>query len=245
MIQLDVCNQDSIASAVDTIKTKHGGLHGLVNNAGGWLSTAKDTVDLNLYAVINVTEAFLPLIDDEGRIVMISSAAGPNYVSKCSEEIQKMFVNKNVTFAEIEKNVVEPFLSVKADTSLSESDMTAALLKKGLNDQAYGVSKAGLNAYTMEKARTHQNILINSCTPGFIETDLTKPFAARSGKTGQEMGMKSTDDGAKAGVYLMMNDLKAEIADYESGRYYGSDAVRSPLHKYRSPGDPPYTGEFP
>jgi hypothetical protein len=27
-----------------------------------------------------------------------------------------------------------------------------------------------------------------------------------------------------------------------SGQYYGSDCVRSPFDKYRSPGDPPYTG---
>ena len=27
-----------------------------------------------------------------------------------------------------------------------------------------------------------------------------------------------------------------------SGKYYGSDAVRSPLDRYRGPGDPPYEG---
>lgn len=27
------------------------------------------------------------------------------------------------------------------------------------------------------------------------------------------------------------------------GYYYGSDAKRSPMHKYRSPGSPEYTGE--
>lgn len=28
-----------------------------------------------------------------------------------------------------------------------------------------------------------------------------------------------------------------------SGRYYGSDGLRSPLDRYRSPGDPPYQGD--
>jgi carbonyl reductase 1 len=28
-----------------------------------------------------------------------------------------------------------------------------------------------------------------------------------------------------------------------NGRYYGSDAKRSPLDRYRSPGSEPYTGE--
>jgi hypothetical protein len=28
-----------------------------------------------------------------------------------------------------------------------------------------------------------------------------------------------------------------------TGRYYGSDCLRSPIHVYRGPGDPPYEGE--
>merc|ERR1711936_45666 len=87
--------------------------------------------------------------------------------------------------------------------------------------------------------------LDNSCTPGFIETDLTRPMAERAGKSPGEMGMKSTDQGTVAAVFLMMSDLQAEIPDYQSGRYYGSDAVWSPVHKYRSPGDPPYDGSYP
>ena len=244
MIKLDVCNQESIASAVDTIKTKHGGLYGLVNNAGGWLSTDKDTVDLNLYAVINVTEAFIPVIQDEGRIVMISSGIGPSFVSKCSEDIQKMFFNRNITFSQVEKEIVEPFLAIKTDQSLSDADKAAALLKKGFNENAYGLSKAALNAYTVELSRSHPHILSNACSPGFVETDLTKGFAQKAGKTGREIGMITIDEGAKSGVYLTMADLKAEIPDYESGRFYGSDAIRSPMHKGRNPGEPPYTGDF-
>ena len=38
--------------------------------------------------------------------------------------------------------------------------------------------------------------------------------------------------------------LQAEIPDYQSGRYYGSDGVWSPVYKYRSPGDPPYDGSY-
>ena len=68
---------------------------------------------------------------------------------------------------------------------------------------------------------------------------------ARMGKTPTDMGMKSPEAGAAAAEYLMMTDLKSEITDYESGRYYGSDAIRSPLHKYRSPGDPAYDGSYP
>ena len=181
----------------------------------------------------------------QGRVVQISSAAGPSYVAKCSSDIQTKFVNKEVTFAEVEERVIRPFLKIKEDAGLSDDQKNIALEKKGLGSAEYGCAKATLNSYTTEMSRKHPGLLINACTPGFIATDLTKGYAEKSGKSPTEMGMKSTDDGAKAAVYLMMADLEAEIPGYESGRFYGSDAVRSPLHKYRSPGTPAYEGEFP
>jgi len=247
MVHIDVCSEDSIAAACKDVSTRHGELYGLINNAGGWLSSAKDTIDLNTYAVINVTEAFLPLLlkKQGGRVVQISSAAGPSYVAKCSSDIQTMFVNKEVTFAEVEERVIRPFLKIKENTGLSDDQKTDALEKVGLGSAEYGCAKAALNSYTTETSRKFPGLLINACTPGWISTDLTKGYAEKSGKSPAEMGMKSTDDGAKAAVYLMMADLEAEIPGYESGRFYGSDAVRSPLHKYRSPGAPAYEGEFP
>ena len=53
--------------------------------------------------------------------------------------------------------------------------------------------------------------------------------------------MKTPEEGARVAVHLVMGQLAAE----DTGRYYGSDVVRSPLHKYRSPGAPAYNGEFP
>ena len=67
MILLDVGNEESVSTAVETIKNKFGSLYGLVNNAGGWLSTEKDTIQLNAYSVVRMCEAFVPLIQDNGN----------------------------------------------------------------------------------------------------------------------------------------------------------------------------------
>ena len=169
----------------------------------------------------------------------------------CSSDIQTMFVNKEVTFAEVEERVIRPFIKIKENTSLSDDQKSDALEKVGLGSKLglgtaeYGCAKAALNSYTTETSRKFPGLLNNACTPGFIATDLTKGYAEKSDKSPAEMGMKSTDDGAKAAVYLMMADLEAEIPGYESGRYYGSDGVRSPLHRYRGPGEPAYEGEYP
>ena len=102
---------------------------------------------------------------------------------------------------------------------------------------AYGISKACTNAYSVCLARENPKFTINACTPGFIETDLTRPMAEANSKTSAQMGMKSPKEGASVIVFLLMGN------PIGSGHYYGSDCVRSPLDKYRSPGDSPYTGE--
>ena len=250
MIQLDVCSDASVAAALETVKSKHGELYGVINNAGGIFDDARSTVNLNTYGVIKVTEAFIPIIKSPGgRIVMISSAAGPNWVAKCSRDMQDLLVNKDVTFSEVEETVLKPYLKIKEDT-LSDDRKLEELEKIGLNDSGfagagYGVSKACVNVYTMELAKRFPKLLVNACTPGFIETDLTRPFAETSGRSPAEMGMKAPVEGTKAAMFLMMADLEVEIPGYESGRYYGSDGVRSPLHRYRGPGEPAYEGEYP
>ena len=72
LLEIDVTSDASVQRAVETIKTGLGGstnlLYGLVNNAGGAGGgmSARQTLELNMYGVRRVTEAFLPLIQKEG-----------------------------------------------------------------------------------------------------------------------------------------------------------------------------------
>jgi len=252
LVEIDVSSDESVKNAVEAVKAKHGKsepLFGLVNNAGGSSDTPRGYVDLNTYGVRRVTEAFLPLIQkDKGRIVQISSGAAPSFVSKCSQQIQAFFVNKNVTWSEVEKTVISPFLKICEDESMDEEQKIAALAKVGLADggiSAYGCSKACVNAYTLELARRFPTLHINACSPGWIQTDLTLPYAKQVGKTPEEMGILPVEKGTVAANYLMMGDLEGDIEGYKSGRYYGSDGKWSPFHKYRSPGTPAFNGKFP
>ena len=170
------------------------------------------------------------------------------FVAKCNEKIQAFLVNKNVTWQEIEATVITPFIKISEDASLDEEQKAAALANIGLSSGgmgAYGMSKACVNAYTLELAKRYPTLLINSCSPGFIETDLTRPWAEKSGKKPDEMGMLPVEKGTVAANYLMMGDLEGDIEGYESGRYYGSDGKWSPFHKYRSPGTAVYDGTYP
>jgi NAD(P)-dependent dehydrogenase (short-subunit alcohol dehydrogenase family) len=89
-LTLDVTNAASIAAAVKVIGSKHGHLDILINNAGVSVSdgTSKvseqtmdawhKTFDTNVFGLIAVTQAFLPLLQksEAGRIVNLSSILG-------------------------------------------------------------------------------------------------------------------------------------------------------------------------
>jgi NAD(P)-dependent dehydrogenase (short-subunit alcohol dehydrogenase family) len=88
-ILLDVTKAETIAKAEETIRSKYGRIDILVNNAGivakgdGPPSlvdpqAVRDTLEVNFYGVLAVTQAMLPLVRNSpsGRIVMVSSGLG-------------------------------------------------------------------------------------------------------------------------------------------------------------------------
>lgn len=236
VLPLDVSDDDSVSAARDRVAAKLGRepapLYGIVNNAGiGFGKQDMATVlEVNARGPHRVCEAFLPLLDPKvGRVVNISSAAGPNFVKRCSPARRHLLTRPGVTWAEI-----EALMSECLEIAATSRDFASAGLGDG---EPYGLSKACLNAYTIALARSHPNLTINACTPGFIESDLTRPYAERSGASPREMGMKTPAEGTRAPMHLLFGDVGA------SGWYFGSDAQRSPLDRYRSPGDPPYTGD--
>ena len=235
VVALDVSDDRSVAAAADRVRRSAAGekLYGVVNNAGigaGPGATLADVLGVNVLGVHRVCEAFLPLLDPErGRVVNVTSAAGPSFVAKCSPEMQRFFLDASLDW---------PRLRAFVDACVAIEGDAAAFAAKGLADGApYGLSKALANTYTLVLAREHPSLRVNACTPGFIETDMTRHYVESSGgKSASELGMKPPSEGARAPVHLLFDELEG------NGRFYGSDAQRSPLDRYRSPGSAPYTG---
>jgi len=85
-LKLDVTNQEQIDAAVATVNDGGRGLYGLVNNAGVFIGGPIIDVDLdefqwlmdvNLFGVYRVTQAFAPMIiEAKGRITTIGSISG-------------------------------------------------------------------------------------------------------------------------------------------------------------------------
>jgi NAD(P)-dependent dehydrogenase (short-subunit alcohol dehydrogenase family) len=86
-LELDVCSEASVSSAVQQILQKAGNLDVLINNAGVGLMAVAEELKLddlrrlyetNIFGLLRVTQAVLPHMRERkaGRIVMLSSVAG-------------------------------------------------------------------------------------------------------------------------------------------------------------------------
>jgi NAD(P)-dependent dehydrogenase (short-subunit alcohol dehydrogenase family) len=135
-----------------------------------------------------------------GRIVNVASASGPNFLSQCGNAV-------------LYKNLAEP---LTLSGGVSELDEIARTTE---TTDAYGFSKALVNAYTVIHASSKPDLVINSCTPGWIATDLTAGSGASN----------PLSKGAVPPVHLLMSK---ELEQLPSGWYYGSDCVRSPMNVY-------------
>lgn len=212
-LELDVSDEASVSQAAVKVGKTHspGSLYGLVNNAGvGFGRSTQEVCAVNYFGPKNVTRAFIPLLNPEGgRVVNISSASGPMFVSKLKAEDQALYTDPNVTMTMIESKIQEAIASKCYD---------------GEDNQSYGFSKACLNVQTRDFADMYPNLKINACTPGFISTDLTEGMGATN----------PPEAGTVAPLHLLFDE------SIGTGMYFGSDAKRSPLDRYRGPEDPPY-----
>jgi len=215
VVSLDVASDASVTAALAEVED----LYGVVNNAGvGYGSSFSDVVQTNVLGLARVCAAFLPRVVRGGRIVNVTSAAGPSYVADAPADEKALLLDPELEWARLEAFVNERLQNAPSTDGAD----------------AYGFSKACANAYTVLLARQHPELQVNACTPGFIDTDLTRSLT--SGKSAAELGMKTPAEGARAPMHLLFGALEG------NGRYYGSDCKRSPLDRYRAPGSAEYTG---
>jgi len=232
LLVIDVASPESVQAAAQRLRSELGDktLYAIVNNAGMGLMhpgvTPLDVVDVNLRGPKRVCEAFIPLLQkDGGRIANTSSGAASSYVAGvmmgnpmgvATAARKKPLTDPDVTWEQIEAVV-----AIERDGGFTRDES-----RQGAGWCAYGLSKAGLTAYAMLLARTYPNLIVSSCSPGFINTKMTAGWGAKL----------EPKDGTKSLKHCLFNDLGG------NGWYFGSDAQRSPLHIMRNPGEPAYDG---
>lgn len=211
LVQIDVSSDTSVREAATYVKSRIGAepLYAIVNNAGTGLAhrVSGDVIlNTNLYGPKRVVEAFLPLLDPtEGRCVNVGSGAGPMWLRKQNRDVKQLLSDPNI-----------------------EWDQIDVLAQASGGNNAYGLSKASLSAYSMLLAKAYPNILTTTISPGFIDTAIVRGYGARKPPT--------------EGTVSIRHCLFADRSRIGNGYYYGSDGLRSPLTTTRDPGTPEFTG---
>jgi NAD(P)-dependent dehydrogenase (short-subunit alcohol dehydrogenase family) len=177
---LDVASQQSIDALGARLASREQRLAALINNAAITMdgfdeNVAEKTTAVNFFGAWNVTDRLLPLLENHGRLVMVSSGAGE--LGSLAPEIRRRLdpPPSKAALATLVREFVEDVRS-------------GQYARKGWPRSAYRVSKAALNALTRLLALDlrGRGVLVNAVCPGWVRTRMGGSSAPRSVEEGAE-----------------------------------------------------------
>ena len=178
---LDVASPESLSTLVGRLEQQGVRLSALINNAGIAMEgfnahVAEYTLAVNFFGPLHVTERLLPLMEEHGRIVMVSSSLAE--LKDYPPAFQRRF--DPPPSKEQLKAMLRSFVE----------DVRAGVYEaQGWPGSAYRVSKLGLNALTRllaQELKPH-NQLVNAVLPGWVRTQMGGQHAARSVERGADI----------------------------------------------------------
>jgi len=170
-VALDVAAPDAPARAAASLTTP---LDALVNNAGTSFDgfdadVARRTLETNYRGAVRTTDAFRAHLTEASNLVMVSSGMGE--LSRFSPELRRRFLDPALSRAGLDALVAE----------FVERVASGAHDLGGFPRNAYGVSKAALNAFTRILARElPAGQRVNAVCPGWVRTRMGGSGAPRT-----------------------------------------------------------------
>ncbi|KPP58302.1 hypothetical protein Z043_123885 [Scleropages formosus] len=123
----------------------------------------------NFWGTLWVSHALLPLLRPHARVVNVSSFVSQRALQQCSPELQAKFR--------------DPELSEEELCSLMGDFVIAA--QRG-DHKAQGWPDTAIQARVLRQTRPDDGILLNTCCPGWVRTDMAGPKAPKSPEEGAE-----------------------------------------------------------
>ena len=145
-----------------------------------------------------MTEAFLPLLRDDGLVINVSSGIGTRAAGALSEATRSEL--DNITNFERLRVTIAQLTREAAERARQPGETPV-----------YGLSKAGLNYYTKLVARQTPRLRVHACSPGFCRTEIAGPDADYS---------KREPKAAALGADVVTKLLFGELGGGATGRFY-------------------------
>lgn len=200
--RLDVTSAEDIAALVKDLAGERRTIDVLVNNAavsmdGFDMNVVRTTLGVNFFGALAVTDALLPLIQDDGTIVMVASGMGELHAY--SPAIRARFSDPNLTRDQLVALVPEFIDAVAAGRHA----------KAGWPTSAYRVSKAGIVALARVLARdlAPRRIRVVAACPGWVRT-----------RMGGRSAPRKVEQGAASIVWAATDPAAASGGFYRDGR---------------------------
>jgi len=204
--QLDINDHASIERLRDFLKEKYGGLDVLVNNAGIAFKAADTTPfpeqatvtnATNFFATLDCCQTLFPLLRKGSRVSSVSSLVSQMSLKKCSDALRARFTDPEIEMEEL-LAFMKQFVEAAQDGSHKD---------KGFSDSAYGMSKVGVTVMSIiqqreidEKGGKADDIVVNACCPGYVDTDMTS-----------HKGKLTIDQGAMTPVFCALLPPNTDI----------------------------------
>jgi NAD(P)-dependent dehydrogenase (short-subunit alcohol dehydrogenase family) len=181
-VELDVTSDASVATAAQKLRDGAIRIDALVNNAGVYRGeSVAHTLETNFFGPLRVTLALLPLLVDGATITNVTSGLGS--LANLDDAHRKALTNPQLT----------------RDALVAQMHEFVSAGGRGWGTDAYGVSKAALNALTRILAGELPKLRINATDPGWVRTDMGGRGAPRSVEQGAAsvlFGVTTTESGA-------------------------------------------------
>jgi carbonyl reductase 1 len=174
---LDVRDDESVKALADTIGQRHGGVDIVISNAAARISRevpseqqVRTFVDTNNHGTIRMIKAFVPLLRDGSRFIVVASSFGT--LASLDPRLHPIFDVGRMSLADVEQ-VLDDYVHVV------ESGRAAA---EGWPDWINPASKVGQVAAVKVLARelagdaARRDILVNAACPGLVDTDASRPW---------------------------------------------------------------------
>jgi len=193
---VDVEDVASIEALAAKIKADHGGVDGIVNNAGiafhgdsevPLKEQIQKTVNVNFFGTLNVCKHLFPLLRTHGRVVNIGSQAGHMLYGRLLPELQQQLDSADSKVSDVSLIMKAYLMAMESLGSSAEADEAAVKWPSS----PYAFSKLAVHYMTIYQQKLfdvdpEKDVIINAVCPGFCDTDFTKGRGPRPASVGAE-----------------------------------------------------------